>query len=563
MDSNLKLVKLFVPPSTAFASTFILIASLCLVLLGLQPVLAEDNRTTPTVKDLLNNSTTEETTKAVIATSRALPEDEFDRGSPRSSVLGLAEALDRRDYDRAINYLDMRNLPPDIRRQGAELLRELKIIADRSLWVDSETISNDPKGYQDDGLPSYRDIIARLKTPDGQIDILMQRVPDGKGGRVWKLSNNTVSEIPVLYRHFGYGPYGDKLSKMMPDLTVFGLELWQWVMLSGIMLAAYLISWLATYLFTQLLRLQNKHPYTHLKVFVKGPVRFLIFILLVRANFYIIAPSYSIRAIFEAKTILTLAIAWMATGVVEMALGRIGDRMRANDNEQAITLLRPAGTLIKVVILLLAVITWLDNLGFNVTAMLAGLGVGGIAVGLAAQKSIENLIGAITLYTAQPVRIGEFCRVGSTLGVVEEIGLRATSIRTLDRTLVTIPNAEMSNMDIENLAKRDKILFRRTLRLRNDAKPDQVRHVLEGVRGLFSSRPDVDPEPARIRFTDYEEYALKLEIFAYILTSDFNEYLAIIEELNLQILDIITDTGAELAVPARSVRFESEVPAPA
>ena len=156
------------------------------------------------------------------------------------------------------------------------------------------------------------------------------------------------------------------------------------------------------------------------------------------------------------------------------------------------------------------------------------------------------------------MRIGDFCRVGSTLGVVEEIGLRSTAIRTLERTLVTIPNASMGSMEIENLTWRDKILYRRSVRLRNDTMPDQVRAVLVGVRNMFETHADVDPVPARIRFTEYGEHSLNLEIFAYITTSDFNEYLESVEELNLRILDIIAAAGTELALPARSVRLEGE-----
>lgn len=120
-------------------------------------------------------------------------------------------------------------------------------VVDRTLWVDVETISNDPKGHDDDGLPDHRDIITRLKTEDGPLEILMQRVPDGRGESVWKISNRTVAEIPRLYRQFGYGIYGDKLSRMLPDFQILGLEFWQWVMLFMIMAAAFLISWGLTF----------------------------------------------------------------------------------------------------------------------------------------------------------------------------------------------------------------------------------------------------------------------------------------------------------------------------
>ena len=154
--------------------------------------LAVEGEKKPTVADLIEEAPAEDVKKIKdVSVSKAIPQDDYDRGTPRSSILGLADALTNRDYERGVHYLDMRNVPAYIRSNPEEILRELKIIADRSLWVDVETISEDPEGHKDDGLPSYRDIIARLKTPDGVVDILVQRVPDGKGGRVWKLSNKT------------------------------------------------------------------------------------------------------------------------------------------------------------------------------------------------------------------------------------------------------------------------------------------------------------------------------------------------------------------------------------
>lgn len=531
-----------------------------LFLLGLQcfnPGLAADDPETPKVKELIEAEAAEEAqAKEQAAVPRAIPADEFDRGTPRSSVLALSQALKDREFERAMNYLDMRNVPGGVRRQGKDLARQLKVISDRTLWVDVETISSDPKGHGDDGLPVHRDILTRVKTRDGPIDILMQRVPDGQGGRVWKLSNRTVAEIPRLYGEYGYGRYGDRLSRMLPDFEILGLELWQWVMLLMILIPAFLISWALTYAGKFLVKLVKKPPYHRVERFLAGPARFTLLVLIARANFDLISPTREARAFFESQTFLIIAIVWLITGLIELGFGRLRDRMRAAGNDHATVLLKPASTLLKVVVWLVALISWLDNLGFNVTTMLAGLGVGGIAVGLAAQKSIENLIGGITLYAAEPIRIGDFCKAGGTLGVVDEIGLRFTTIRTLDRTLVTIPNANLANMDIENYTRRDKILFRRTLRLRNDTTPDQIRSVLDDVHLLLQEHESVDPVPARIRFKEYGEHSLDLEIFAYISTKDFNEYLAIVEELNLRILDIIEAAGTQLAVPARSVTLE-------
>jgi MscS family membrane protein len=522
----------------------------------------------PTIKDLLQNKTKQQApvTQAPAAhapVEEAGPQDKYKRTTPRGSIQGLGDALDDRDYELALEYMDLRNLPKNISRQNTELARELKIIMDRSSWIDPYSVSDAPLGYRDDDLKPYLDLLASLETPAGTVDLFMQRIPDSKGGFVWKLSNRSIAKIPVLYQHHGYGEIGDKLSRMFPEYEFLGLVVWQWVMLLGIVLVSFVIAWVITWLINLILRARKVVGYDQYRSFIAGPVRFLLLVMIIRVMFESIAPSTMARAIFEAKTLPIIAIVWLLTGFIKLVFIRMGERMKRAGNQHAIRLLRPATTLTNVIILLIALLSWLDNMGFSVTALLTGLGVGGIAVGLAAQKSIENLIGAVTLLVSQPVTIGDFCRAGNTLGVVEEIGLRATMLRTLDRTIVSIPNAVFANMDIENLTSRDRILYRRRIRLRNDATPDQVRVILENVRNMFLEHKAVNPDPARIRFIEYGEYALELEAFAYINTCDFNEYLGTVEDLNLRIMDIIEAAGSQLAVPARVVQMEQQEAVPA
>jgi MscS family membrane protein len=193
-----------------------------------------------------------------------------------------------------------------------------------------------------------------------------------------------------------------------------------------------------------------------------------------------------------------------------------------------------------------------SSLSVNVMALIAGLGVGGIAVALAAQKTIENLFGGVTLIADRPVRPGDFCRFGDRVGTVEEIGLRSTRVRTLDRTIVTIPNAEFSTLQLENFAERDQIRFHTILGLRYETGSDQLRHVLASVRRLLLSHPRVSADPARVRFVQFGAYSLDLEIFAYVRTADWNEFLAIREDLLLRLMDIVEASGTGFAFPSET-----------
>jgi MscS family membrane protein len=202
---------------------------------------------------------------------------------------------------------------------------------------------------------------------------------------------------------------------------------------------------------------------------------------------------------------------------------------------------------------LLATIFILQNLGFNVTGIVAGLGVGGLAVALAAQKTVENLFGGVSVVVDQPVRIGDMCKFGDKQGVVEEIGLRSTRIRTLDMSVVTVPNAEFSQVQIENLSTRSRIRLYTLIGLRYETTPDQLRYVLAEIRKLMLAHPKVDPEPLRVRFCAFGASSLDVEIFAMVRTADMNEFGAIREDLFLRILDIIGASGTGIAFPSRTL----------
>ena len=511
----------------------------------------------PTLKEIADKEDIEKVAEETKKTVTKGPYDEYGRTTPRSSVLGLAKALSEKDFETAVHYMDLRNLPFTVDElDGPELARKLLIIADRSMIIDYEAISNEPEGHADDSLPKYRDRITTVKTSEGPVDILMQRVPRSDGVFIWKLSNATIASIPHLDEELGYGPIGNKLSFIFPRYHLFGLEIWQWLMIVILLVIGYLLAYVVTWLIFKLIQLYVKQRVERAERFVTGPLRILLMVLFFRATFDTIAPTLVARAIFEASTFLIIAVVWVSLGFVDLIMYRIAERMKKQGRADAVVLLRPATTATKLILIFIGIVTWLDNIGYEVTTLLAGLGVGGIAVAFAAQRTLENLIGSITIYSSQPVHVGDFCKFGDTLGVVEEIGLRATQLRTLERTVVHIPNAKFSTDIIENLTQRDKILYRTRLRLSLQATARQMHEVLDGIRKLIDTNEMIDEESSRVRFLEFGEYAQEIELYIYIKTRDFAEYLQHREEINLGIKDIIEKSGTQLALPANTTYFE-------
>jgi MscS family membrane protein len=194
-----------------------------------------------------------------------------------------------------------------------------------------------------------------------------------------------------------------------------------------------------------------------------------------------------------------------------------------------------------------------DRLGVPLYGIIAGLGVGGLAIALAAQPTIENLIGSMNLFADTPIRVGDFCKYGDQSGTVEAIGLRSARIRGVDRTLTTIPNAALAKMPIVNFTRRDKMLINAVVGLRYETTPEQLRHALVKLRETLMSHPRLDPSPARARLVGFGASSLDIELFAYVMTKDWPEFLGIREEILLRVMEIIEESGTSVALPSRMV----------
>jgi MscS family membrane protein len=354
-------------------------------------------------------------------------------------------------------------------------------------------------------------------------------------------------------------PLRQLLPSVFFEYQLLGIELWQWLGLLVLVFATALLSWIAAHGALRALRPLAARTDTaiddELLASADAPLRLAIAIALLRIGIVplSLAPE-ALDAIGKLlSALLVVSVAWLLTRATDVLAHQVEAALTEQEGPEAIALVPPGRKAAKAAIVLLAVVATLDSFGFSVTTLVAGLGVGGIAVALAAQKTVENLFGGFTLYADRPIQVGDFGRFGNLVGTVEEIGLRSTRIRTLDRTLVSIPNGEFSAMHIETFAARDRIRFFSMIGLRYETTPDQLRHVLVEIRRLLYSHERLTNDPARIRFVGYGAYSLDLELFAYADTADWNEFLGIREDLLLRIMDIVADSGTGFAFPSQTL----------
>ena len=219
-----------------------------------------------------------------------------------------------------------------------------------------------------------------------------------------------------------------------------------------------------------------------------------------------------------------------------------------------VVLMRRAGKIAAVALALLAIF---DTLGFDVTTGVAALGVGGLALALGAQKTVENLVGCITVIADRPVEVGDYCRVGDTLGTVTDIGIRSTKIRTVARTHVSIPNSDFASERIENYSRRDRFLFNPRIGLTYDTDAAGMREALRLVRKIVDDNERVFEEDARVRFVDLGASSLEIEIYAYIAAATYPDSLEVREELLLAIMENLERGGFSIAFPTQTIHLHN------
>jgi len=260
----------------------------------------------------------------------------------------------------------------------------------------------------------------------------------------------------------------------------------------------------------------------------------------------------------RAGTLTTLAVIWALWSVVNLVKSYQQEKLNKLGRPGAARLMQPLTTLLKILIFIFGLLFWLNNVGVNITTVLAGLGVGGLAVALALQKPIEDMMGALTIFSQASMRVGDLCRYGTEVGHVEDIGLRTTRLRTLTNTVVSIPNALIASVEVENLSFRTKIRYWPTLRLRYDTTPEQMRDIMNRITESLEQNEQVYEDPLRVRFTDFDDDAILIKVHSFIKTTDFSEFLGVAEDINFQIMEIVKSAGASFALPGRAIYMEGD-----
>ena len=488
------------------------------------------------------------------------PADQLGRGTPSGTVLGFLQAAQSGDYKTAADYLQI----SAARRQsqGPGLAERMKLLMDRAFVGSLRRLSTSSEGNLEYGTTGQQ-TIGTFSYGDVDIPVVLVRVTDPNFGKIWLFSSDTLTKIPELYDIVEAHQVESKLPQSLVRNVFLGMPLWQWLALFAAIPVAVAIGWAIVLLLAipHRLWLKFRHrPNLHSYSRISKPLLLSFSALAHRVIAgYLGLPL--LPRLYYSRTIqvfVSIGFFWFLLRVTTLTMQRLRIRAISAGRIGTGTLMVLGESLLTALVVIAAIVATLGIMGFNLTTMLAGLGIGGIAIAFAAQKTLENLFGGVSVLADEVIRVGDYCRFGDRTGTVEDISLRSTRVRTDARTELSIPNGALATMNIENFTRRDKIQFNPVLAIRYETTPNQLRYLLAEIRRMLYEHPKIESATASIRFANFDSSALRLEISSYVLTRDSNEFIAIREDLLLRIMDIVEKSGSGFAFPSQTLYFSRD-----
>ena len=483
--------------------------------------------------------------------------DPLERTTPRGTLSAFIRAVEREDYVLAARYLQVNESQ---RRSTGPLARDLKALMDRYFSEPITSISDSPDGALDDGLPIDRERVGPLDINDTKTDITLVRVTDPQAGKVWLISSETLALVPALNRSVARTWIERAMPNALLNRELFGVSLAHWIVLvATLVIPFFAFALLATGLMFVVRRMlpdpRRRHDldvwYSATRWPAIGVVVLAVQLTMLRFLGYPLA--FRITYAHIALIAAVIAMTWLLRRILTLGFARARNMVWGKDRTSTQSLMLLGERLLKMLVVVVAILAILTIAGVNTKTALAGIGIGGVALALGAQKTVENFLGGVFLLSDRVLAVGDTCSISNRVGTVEDITLRSVRLRTADQTLVSVPAGVLAQAGIENFASREKIPVQATLRLRYGTSVQQLTRILDGVRQLLARSPKLEQASSRIRLINFGERAFELELFAYALTADFAEFLALREALFLEIASIVEAAGSAFAQPTEFI----------
>jgi len=508
---------------------------------------------------------------AAVQSAPASQEDPLRRETPRGAFLGFVEASQRGDRATAADYLQWpRQKMPIDREEAAD---QLRFILNHGFEGNLDRLSRDPGGITNDGLPPDRDRAGTAVLSNGErVDIHLTRVVQNTGPALWMISADTVSDIPRMYEHAGLPQVERRLPRFLTSASFGEMPLWVPIALLAAVPVLYFVSRLVLWAIIECVRMVlrfrgHRGPIRRSREWLalSRPSAFLLTLGLHR----LLSPMVGIPLLhrqYYSRTVTVLligGIVWLLWRAVDLVAERMRDRLKPDHPRTAQSVYVLGRRLLKGVVVAIALLAGLAAFGVNLTATLAGLGIGGVALAFASQRTLENVFGGIFVLSDRSIVVGDVCQIGKYTGEVVDVGLRSMQLRTVNRTVVYVPNGTLATMEVENLSRRDKFLFQHVVGLRYETTLEQVGRVQAEIRAMLAGDARIEQDTHRVRLVRFGSYSLDIDVFAYVKAADFPGFLAVQEELLTRIMGTVNSAGTGLAFPSQTMYVRTEPQAPA
>jgi MscS family membrane protein len=480
-----------------------------------------------------------------------------ERSSPYEAARTFTLASESANYqpEVLVQTIDFRNVKSDKKR--AELTRNFQmVIHGRGLVVDLDRIPRDPD-YYDSTLNGH----IYLPFPNTEPRIRLE-----KKGPEWRISSETVDHIDEMFAELY--PYGiDRIIDFMPHdwPKILGLETWKLLGLLILLSTGVIIGWVVVRPVLLLLNVVVRRSRVleapqEITRRVRKPLMYTIAFMIVDLGLPMLqfTAGVSRPIIFVVKGLIMVSALFTFLRLSDLLWKRLRLRAEATESPLDDALVPLAEKTFKFLATLVGLALLLQSWDFEITALVAGVSIGGLAFAFAAQDTIKNVFGSAMIFVDKPFQIGDFIRAGDIEGQIESIGFRSTRVRTPSNSLVTVPNGSLADMNVDNLGLRSYRRYRTMLGLQYDTPPEKMEAFIAGVRRIVNDHPLVlkDESMTHIYFNEFQDSSLAILVWLYFDVRAWPEELKAREELNFAFLRLAAELGVSYAFPSRTVYLE-------
>ncbi len=253
---------------------------------------------------------------------------------------------------------------------------------------------------------------------------------------------------------------------------------------------------------------------------------------------------------------LVVNTVWLIWGVVDIAIQSLFEGAKKSNRGIDDHLLPIFNHSIKIILGIVGTIYIIQALGYSVSGLITGLGIGGVAVALASQDTLSNFFGSIMIFADRPFKIGDWVTIDDNDGTIEHVGFRSTRIRTFAKTLITVPNSIVAKSSINNHTRMPKRRISMNIGLTYDTTVVQMEELVAAIREYLKSCKEIDQEFCMVNFTDFGAYSLGIHIYCFTVTTDWKEHLGVHQKINLAIMKLVEERNLSFAFPTQTVHFE-------